>query len=1420
MAPVEYEIEAPPQAFEFTVALQKVALDISFSPRLVKGRTEIIIQPLVENLRTIRLQCRQLIPTSIKVEGKLAAHSYGNLYQRLRLYMQTGIYQYHFPKQRLERHKAGVEDELTITIPQNVRVKELDPYTRANKEILQGINGEGFVNGLNTPTAGTLGEGGAVYAPIHVEIEYLIQDFRDGLQFVGVEDGDKRYPHVYSRNSPFPGMASCLFPCVDDSITKCTFEVAIRCPRTLGDVFSKARPSVDGSKGSMDVDGIANGTAPNGVHKVDSVMSDEDDDPIEFSEEEKAMEMSVVGSGDLTDDIVDPTDPTRKTVSFMCSVPVLPQHIGFAIGPFEEVDLSMYRDTEDDERLGSNAIRVHGFCLPGRADEVHNSAMVLARAIDRFTEKYQSYPFQKSFKLTFVDDLECDVADTASFSICSSRLLFPKTVWEPLDTTTRALVHAVASQWIGVSVTAQTMNDYWVIVGGSWFMTDLYLQELCGRNDYRFRQKMMADEVVRLDVKRPSLFTLGELLALDPGEKEFMELKAPLILSILHNRLVKQHGKNGVDRCLFRLLFNARSGKLPNGAIATDVFCDICEKVGHQRLDTFFSQWVHASGCPTFDCSPSFNKKKMVVQLTIKQTQHEPSALLEESSLASTNFMRDAKEHMRGVDPKPNQRAFVGPMTIRIHEADGTPYEHIVDITSGNTRVEIPYNTKYKRLKRNRRQKERAAAAQGLDVTGDAQEEPTLYSLGDLFNTPEEIAEWRIHDWTAEEETKMENESYEWLRVDADFEWICKTNINDMPSYMYVSQLQQDKDVVAQVESIQYLSRKQGHPILSSIMVKTLMDARYFHGIRAMATNVMAQAAKAGGELNWIGLFHLEKAFREMFYIPNSEMTRTNDFNDRSAYIIQCAIPKAMAKIKGADGHTPMRVKQFLLDTLLHNDNRGNDFSDDHYIATLMSCLAQSLTIGPREDPNNSFVSDEDEIERMEFAQRVIEELGRHQRFDEWVPTYQNLHTVTSLDCGAMLMKNNVIPRKASEFLQYTRVGNADNVRLKAWECLMELGMIKNEAVLKLIVQNIESDPSPYFRSALLRTFGKALGQIALGELADLEKATENASSALIIEHHDDRPSIREAQLARKRTIEGAITGLKQELSDNETLMRSLEDALCSNTTSITDVVELLEICDLLYVEKQEDALWVKLKLPRYWNVRHLGNAKMHFYRINKIRTQPKPALAVVGKDKGVKLMIKKPSSEDRPKRTQTLVLKNKTPSIPQPTEAVGGARVGTVVTGETISVSPAPARPTPVSQSPPVPIPVVTVPAPIPVVTVPAPVPVVTVPAPVPVVTAPAPVSVITAPAPSTFTKAPTIPIKAPKSKNSLIAKLRLSPEKLRQFSVVGSTDRSRKRKSEYEAGDEGRALKRQASADPVGGDRPKWVVKLKVGKDKLSKV
>lgn len=147
---------------------------------------------------------------------------------------------------------------------------------------------------------------------------------------------------------------------------------------------------------------------------------------------------------------------------------------------------------------------------------------------------------------------------------------------------------------------------------------------------------------------------------------------------------------------------------------------------------------------------------------------------------------------------------YQGQMTIRIHEADGTPYEHVLDIRSPFKRYEVPFNTKYKRVRRNtKRYLARQAAAQAA-AEGDAEAAAAMdmVDMGfglEIWEKEKERENWKVADWTEEDEQNMSGQTYEWIRIDADFEWIAAIAF-DQKDYMWVSQLQRDRDVVAQLE--------------------------------------------------------------------------------------------------------------------------------------------------------------------------------------------------------------------------------------------------------------------------------------------------------------------------------------------------------------------------------------------------------------------------------------------------------------------------------------------------------------------------------------------------------------------------------------------------------------------------------------------
>lgn len=793
----EAPVDAGGPSLDFTVLTQRVDLDVDFASQRITGKTEITVQPQHKGLRTIRLNCRQCHIRKATVEGRSVTPSYDDPYSKLNLRGgKTSVYQHELLRSRIEKSiKEIPEPELVIPLPSRISIQELqiDPFSGIPKNLTSNRQ-DSDAPALDTPTLQQALESGPKYTPLKVVVEFEVSNFRDGVHWVGFGEDDGRYPHLYTKNSPIPGAACSIFPCVDDSTTRCLWEISIRCPRTLGDAFRKNDPAIR-QNGEAASGNAVNGTAPSGVddglERRDSPFAD----LLGLNEEEKTLDIAVICSGDLTDDIVDPQDPTRKTVSFSCSIPVTARHIGFVIGPFEHVDLSEYREVGEDDKLGQTAIKVDGFCLPGRADELRNTCLPMAKAIDYFTVTYGSFPFPR-YMMCFVDDLIQDVADTASLSICSNRLLFPDDIIEPLDTNTRILVHALASQYVGVNIIPKEATDMWIITGISYFLTDMFMKNLAGNNEYRYRQKLASERVFELDVDRFSIHTLGSQLELDPSEYDFLALKSALVLFILDRRLTKASGSSGMSRIVTKVLLNAKTGDIDNGEITTDYFHRLCERLGHTKLDSFFKQWIYGAGCPVFMVSQRFNKKKLVVEMTIKQEQVR---LKRNAKLEPSTFMREVKENHSEAYAAEMPAVFTGPMTIRIHEADGTPYEHIIEIKEAVTKFEIPYNTKYKRLKRSKRAKERALASSGIEAGGETQDDVLLYCLGDVLQSEEDVKEWRLTDWSKEEDEAMGTESYEWIRMDADFEWIGKIRLQ-MPDYMYTSQLQQDRDVVAQYE--------------------------------------------------------------------------------------------------------------------------------------------------------------------------------------------------------------------------------------------------------------------------------------------------------------------------------------------------------------------------------------------------------------------------------------------------------------------------------------------------------------------------------------------------------------------------------------------------------------------------------------------
>lgn len=282
-----------------------------------------------------------------------------------------------------------------------------------------------------------------------------------------------------------------------------------------------------------------------------------------------------------------------------------------------------------------------------------------------------------------------------------------------------------------------------------------------------------------------------------------------------------------------------------------------------------------------------------------------------------------------------------------------------------------------------------------------------------------------------------------------------------------------------------------------------------------------------------------------------------------------------------------------------------------------MRCLAESLIASAA--PQQTFAinpDDEDElmqenIEDEKFQKEAINELERYRRIDEWISSYRNIYSVTALECMQKLLEHGVVKNKKVEILQYTQSGNADEVRLAAWDSLVQLKLARRPQISKYLLYSLCDDPSPYFRDQLLRVLGRALGTIAL-KVQEAEKPAPKPieTGGLVLEQEEPLAAQPLPQdIIGKSPPELALMALKAALIDDEVFKAALWHVIQSPTLAISEVVSLLDIAALIY--DASNGLVVHLRLPRFYTAKHIGKGKVLFKEKDRYRTTPTTGLGL-----------------------------------------------------------------------------------------------------------------------------------------------------------------------------------------------------------------
>lgn len=653
---------------------------------------------------------------------------------------------------------------------------------------------------------------------------------------------------------------------------------------------------------------------------------------LEFTVESKYV---AVSNGTLLCQVTTKDNPSSKTYVYCVNIPVAAEFITLAVAPFEVLP---------DRHNGV----VSHMCMPSNLSKLQCTVSFF-HTVFSYYEEYlaATFPFG-SYKQVFIDS-ETALSSTcvgASMSIFSSHLLYDERVIDQVISTRIKLAYALAQQWFGIYITAETANDGWLLDGLAGFLTDCFIKRFLGNNEARYRRYKANEAVCKVDVDGATALSLSGAAAELYGTQgigvlgKIRSWKAVAILQMLE----KQMGPESFRKILQRIVHKAEDVIRASRTLSTKEFRHLANKIGNLErpfLKEFFPRWVESCGCPVLRMGLSYNKRRNMIELAVLR-----GCTSNVSSKSAPGRGTVSGEFQAGDDGWP------GMMSVRVFELDGM-YDHPSLPMAGDTCQLLEIQCHSKLAARRIQRPKKGGKGDGSDDNGEV-----IATLDSRMGLESPLL---------------------WLRADPEMEYLAQIQIHQ-PVQMWISQLEKDKDVVAQLQAIATLC---SFPRLSCSIVNALnnclIDSKVFWRVRIESAFALAKTATE--ETDWAGLMHLIKFYKSRRFDPDIELPRPNDYHDFSEYFVLEAVPSAIAIVRGRDGKSPPEAIDFILQLLKYNDNSGNSYSDVYWLAALV-----------------------DSIGKIEFGQQSIQALlpllkriNSLLQFDRLMPSHNGVLTISCI---------------------------------------------------------------------------------------------------------------------------------------------------------------------------------------------------------------------------------------------------------------------------------------------------------------------------------------------------------------------------------------------------------------------------------------
>ncbi|MCZ6641977.1 MAG: M1 family aminopeptidase, partial [Gammaproteobacteria bacterium] len=235
-----------------------------------------------------------------------------------------------------------------------------------------------------------------------------------------------------------------------------------------------------------------------------------------------------------------------------------------------------------------------GFALFGEA----------RKPLEFFAERIGPYPYEK---LANVQSTNRYGATEFASSIFYGERIFGR------GNAFGLMVHEIAHQWFGDSITTNDWNHVWLSEGFATYLTHLYFEETVSRERLIEGMKRDRQQVIRNAQRNPDQPLVDYRLPVEQTLTGDAYRKGAWLLHMLRHKIGDETFWSGL-----RQYYRKYRDK---NAVSED-FQKVMEEVSGQELGTFFRQWLYTPAHPKF--TGDWHYEEATTQLIVRLNQVQP----------------------------------------------------------------------------------------------------------------------------------------------------------------------------------------------------------------------------------------------------------------------------------------------------------------------------------------------------------------------------------------------------------------------------------------------------------------------------------------------------------------------------------------------------------------------------------------------------------------------------------------------------------------------------------------------------------------------------------------------------------------------------------------------------------------------------